>query len=581
MITNYAVEANMSRSLVPSDTCCRDLYACLCKESSGEDQLSLERRWNANSSSEFIVNTYITRSGEVTHKTKGKTPSPDRIHKIERQNPRWAQTFNRISQWKCRKCPYGSEDMPYHRITATDTDVEMMDTASPLVPPQSCLLDGIDEDVLFVLASHLPSESLLSFSAAYSRLDDLVKSTHVLLQRELRCFFLRTSLQDSVLGIGITFDAGPRTLSSDFDWLSELAFTTYGVRKSIQKRDLNFFLPLAFSRTHFDRVQTKIWAYLAEIDRGVRAGEMAINHRTGRTSNRQTAPPSQAHETVGVIYKMMNNIVVSLMKSCDDVLGAARNNNSSKANLLHASEKAVISYCHLFHLLICLCRTNPNVLGDATARLQRFIAIPASRIKRQVPDIGELIVLVTLVLALPQLKNTSGPPVTWAVLNGPFLQEAIIRNVRWVLKDSPELEILEAGACDYRLAETFHRSKTSLRLIMFQITFLDIFLDTYASNLSRLDDNYGFAEKGLPERMVEEVKEIYKVNDWPTFFAQVKYTRGVSLGKEKFSEMLRDAVRTSGERGYHTPKRGRELHLMSSQREHKERAWNRAHRERR
>lgn len=535
--------------------------------------LELERTWKYDPSPEILVCSYATLNGMVYQKTKELVPHPDRLHMIEYQNPRWATTLKRISQWCCKDCPYGSDSLPHHRISADDG--MMVDQSFPLfITPSTCLLEMLSDDIFFTLASHLPSESLLALCQAYPRFRYIVEFSHELLRRELTCFFLRTPLESSVLGIGISLDSRSRILSSDFDWLSEDAYVNHNVRTSIQKRYFQHFLPLAFSRLHFERVQPRIWERLVEIDRAVREAESDMNSRNGRNSNRPVAPPKYVHETVGVIYKMMNNIVVSLMKSCDDVLSllTKARRRSSKATLLHASEKAVYSYCHLLHLLISLCRTTPQILEDATQRVRLFVQSPAHRLKTQVPDLGEMIVLVTLVLAHPPLGDS---PVTWETLNGPFLEEATVRNVRWVLKGAPDLEVLETGQSDYRLAITFEQSKTSLRLMMFQITFLDMFVNTYASDLTILDSNYGFAEKAIPERMVEEVKEIYKVDAWPGFFERVKYSRGRALGAEKFSEMLRHVMKLSGERGYHTPTRPRDLHLMSRNREVEEGKWRR------
>ncbi|KAJ7929226.1 hypothetical protein B0H13DRAFT_2247979 [Mycena leptocephala] len=441
------------------------------------------------------------RAGPISETTKSPRPNPSRLHRIEEINHRWTSTFKSIRYWQCKHCPYGTDAVPHcvGAVAAASMDV---DQSSPLLaPPASCRLELLNDDVLFTLASHLPSESVITFSAAYPRLHEIVESMHVLLQRELSCFFLRTPLSESVLGIGIALDFRSRTL--------------------VEKRDFSFFLPLAFSRPHFERVYPHIWRRLEEIDK-------------------------ERQEIVGVIYRMMTNIVVSLMRSCDDALSAPV---TSKKTLLHASEKAVVAYCHLFHLLICLCRTDPVILRDATDRLRRFVDKKDSRSKTHVPDMGELIVLVMLVVCRPPVGG--GPPIQWSSLAGPFLEEVLIRNVRWILKDSPHLEVMEQGPSDYRLAETFFRSKTSLRLVMFQISFLDLFFKAYGSDISRLDNNYGFPEKELPERMVEEVKEIYKINTWPAFFTRVRYPAGVAFGKERFSNMLRDAVKTSAARRYH------------------------------
>jgi hypothetical protein len=88
----------------------------------------------------------------------------------------------------------------------------------------------------------------------------------------------------------------------------------------------------------------------------------------------------------------------------------------------------------------------------------------------------------------------------------------------------------------------------------------------WASKISQLDDNYGFADTRIPGHMVEEFKEIYRVISWPEFFRRIRYTWGVQFGKKKISEMLRGAVRTSGQRRYHTPKLARVAYSLKGQR---------------
>jgi hypothetical protein len=443
-----------------------------------------------------------------------------------------------------------------------------VDISAVVAPPSKCHLEILNDDVLLALSTHLASETLTSFSRAYPRLNRLIKKAHVLLQRELHCFFLRTPLRCSVLGIGVALDPNSRMFSSDFDWLSMEAFDDYRVRKSIEKRQFQYFLPLAFSRPHFERAREEIWARLSTLDKALYDADKDIAKRTGRPLARSAEPRRPPH-TVDIIYRMMNNTVVSLMRSCNDVYNAS-NKNFGKDNLLHASEKAVISYCQLFHLLHSLSRTEPTILSGAAERLRRFIQVPEFRIKKHVPDLGELIVLITFVLASPP---TNGSVIAWDILNGPFLQEAIVRNALWVLKDHPELEVMEKGPSDYRLQTTFVTSRTSLRLIMFQITFLNVFNDAYAKNVSLLADNYGFPEKNIPERVVEAIKEIYQVETWPAFFRRAQYARGVGFGKEKFSQMLRDAVRESAKRGYHKPKTGGELDRLGRSRARLEAEW--------
>ena len=413
--------------------------------------------------------------------------------------------------------------------------------------PANCALDNLTDDCMYELSHRLPSESLISFCRAYPRFRAVMDSYHVLLRRELNCFFLRVPLNECVLGIGIALDRGSRSLSSDFDWLSMEAFENHWVRLSIEKRRFDYFLPLAFSPANFQRVIPEIWTRLSLIDRELCKAEAEIEKRTRRKANRRTRLVSSArpYDTVEVLYRMMNTIVVSLMKSCDDSI----DNRRGTKTLLFASEKAVASYCLLLHLLMCLCRSQPEILSNAAAKLRQFIQDPQARLKQATPDLGELIIIITLVLLMPPASEA--PPITWELIRGPFLQEAVTRNTRWVLDRTPELQVMETGPSDYRIETTFNCSKTSLRLIMFQITFLNVFLETYGAELSRLDKNYGFADKGMPERMVREIKDIYQVQSWPGFFGKVNF--GKTLSKAAFSEMLRETVKASARKGYHQP----------------------------
>jgi len=535
---SYHWDSGIPRKTYPKESGCHHLRECSCIKGFKV----MEELWKSAAGPE---NTIKDVSADVAaHSTKrvqGQT-----MHRIEHLNKKWLSTFALISQWKCTKCPYGSPSLTHHCRTPVKQTAKV--PRSLLQHPSVCTFDILTDDALEELAAHLPSESLISLSIAYPRFRAIVASFHILLRRELRCFFLRIPLNECILGIGIGIDAGARTLSSDFDWLSLEAFDDYKVRTSIEKRSMDYFLPLAFNRPHFLRAQADIKKRLGVIDNGLRQAELLINKRTGRRSNRRVDPPAKPYQTVEVLYRMMNTIVVSLMKSCNDTL-ASINGRSQVPTLLFASEKAVISYCHLLHLLMCLCRSTPPILQDATDKLRKFIDNPSSRVKTETPDLGELIVLITLVLVMPPIDKKR--PITWELIRGKFLEEAITRNVRWVLDTSPELQVMESGASDYRLDATFKNSITSLRLIMFQVTFLNLFLHTYASDIGRLDDNYGFAAKELPETMVREIKAIYKVDTWPQFFERVKWDK--RLSKEAFSEMLRSTVKESQRRNYHKP----------------------------
>ena len=175
-----------------------------------------------------------------------------------------------------------------------------------------------------------------------------------------------------------------------------------------------------------------------------------------------------AYQSVRVIYQFMNNVVVSLMQSADAVMNRERGDDNEKpdSSLLLASERAVVAYCQLYHLLLSLAGSERMVLREATMRIRRFLSDPKTRTKTHVPDMGELIVMASVVLGCSPTVD-GRQPVTWKYdLNGPVLEEVFVRTVRWTLKDHPELEVLEQGMSEYRLVKTFESAKTALRYVL-------------------------------------------------------------------------------------------------------------------
>ncbi|KAJ7199217.1 hypothetical protein GGX14DRAFT_662389 [Mycena pura] len=149
-------------------------------------------------------------------------------------------------------------------------------------------------------------------------------------------------------------------------------------------------------------------------------------------------------------------------------------------------------------------RTDTQILRAATERLRRFIDRKDSRVKIHVPqaDLGELIILIMLVIWIL-------PPTCWerpayqvvepggAVFRGGHRSERAVgvegraasRGPR--VRATVHLPELSAELTRYdndrvrkkKLSEKLFRSKTSLGLIMFQITFLGLFFRAYYTDL--------------------------------------------------------------------------------------------------
>lgn len=535
-------------------------------------QTRLKNQWDSDN---HTVISLPTTGRLISHKVKDTPGATNRIHMLEYINPRWEHALRSITRYTCKRCPYGSSSLPHHSAPLADAPAKSDPSILRyMTPSKSCnLLDNLPDDILFTLAGDLPSETLISFGNVYPRFHAIVTSSREFVKRELQCFFLKTPLKNCILGVGVRLDAKSRNISSDFDWLSQEAFNVFGVRNSIMKSKFQYFLPLAFSRAHFEAAEPKIWKSLDLIHKGMLESDKGSPPKgRGQGGGQRQPPPTKTPPqlpmtqiSVTVVFRMMNRIVVALMKDCDNALDTD-SKYSHRGRLAHASEKAMYSYCHLFHLLICLVRKTPSILSDATQILERVIQNPKLRSKDYVPDLGEFIVLVTLVLVHPG-------KIKWAQISGIFLEEVFIRNVRWLLREHADLEIREEGVSQYRLGATFAAGKTSMRLIMFQVTLLRMFVDTYSDRIESLDDNYGVVEKELPEKMVSAIKEIYQVSDWHTFFKKVDYAKGVQFSDQALCGLLRDAVKKSGARGYHTPVTKSGLAPLSSARQRLESSW--------
>lgn len=171
---------------------------------------------------------------------------------------------------------------------------------------------------------------------------------------------------------------------------------------------------------------------------------------------------------VAILYSFLNNVVVRLSREASEGNLRGRNRLSRylysdeiepKSMLTHASEKAIESYFHLYHLLLCLANDDPSIANDASAVIQNFIQGKTN--KQHAPDLRHLLIKILI----------SDHDVT-GNLTKAIIKEAITRNMVWMLdakgQDMPELSFLETDATSqYRLQKTFEAGKTSYRLLMF------------------------------------------------------------------------------------------------------------------
>jgi len=362
---------------------------------------------------------------------------------------------------------------------------------------------------------------------------------------------------------------GVKSLSSPLDLLSYSAFEGEKVRFDVWKTCVaDHFLPLAINLGHFEKSEELIKDTFANIF--------------------GASCPDEDYPSLALrgLSKLMNTMVVNLMQK----------RGSFKTNLTEirrgVSEKALLGYCSFHHLLLAVANSQPKVVELANQKVNDFLNNSNKRNKQHTPDLGEFLVYLTL--------STK----TWKDVCLVFLKELLVRNVRWIVKDHPflsnvkdkdkyvqnfkrekeqmqrrrkknsmnekekeELEAEDVGGewkrrrveevCYWdqnRLRVTLEASKVSLRLVMFQVYFLN--------NIGRLPEcsifdllrmyntRHGFPTMVMKRKLHLETKKILSVANWSEFFERIEVE---GFSERDTVELLKQAVVDSEQLGYHRP----------------------------
>ncbi|KZV89483.1 hypothetical protein EXIGLDRAFT_678010 [Exidia glandulosa HHB12029] len=461
-------------------------------------------------------------------------------------------------------------DSPTSEPSTPDDEVTVV-VDEPLPPVTSitgpCYIDKLNADVLLLIFSFLPTSDLLCLTRAHSFASRLCADANVIAAREIRCFVTRKSAGETILGIGVGWNTRFKGLESSFDWLSREAYVDLDIRMGLRREPFTHWLPLAIHAGHFARARPHIVVRLKAIEQ-----QLVLGPGKGGAGRRE---PSM--DGYRALCSFANEIIVRLMKTADEVLAEPETrseytgcqcdvctgwaserskpaSSSASGTLLHASEKALCDFISIVHLAISLAATNPMVARDARAAVTRFIRYPNARGKDVTPDLGELLVQAALCEGLG-----------WEALRKPLVQEAMTRNVVWMLdqrqgKGLAGLALLEGeSVSEWRLKTTFEASRTGLRLLMFQHMFLSELSSlgqrdpktgrvTLMGMKNGLDARYGLPPRDMPARMVVRVKDIYSVDN----FAAFAYRLGLPTpSKSWMTSYLRARVVESAQRGYH------------------------------
>jgi len=387
----------------------------------------------------------------------------------------------------------------------------------------------LPDEIILAICESLETEDLMVFAEAWDRIGSIMTKYDVIRTRELQCFCLKKdyTVNNIKLGVGVSVTQKGRLgfFESEFDLLSQEGFKAHGIRRSVQGVPFENWLPLPISYGHWRKVHGNVSVALATL---------AIRAKLGDVSHGQ------------VLYHFMNDVVVKLNQQTSQATYRAPYypyEEQAKSTLTHASEKAIESYFHLFHLLLCLATSQPSIIQSANTTLNAFIAGKTS--KKDCPNLGHLLVAALI----------SDVEMTPAVIRS-IIKETITRNVVWMLDSKgakmPELSYMEPSDISaYRLKHTFEASKTSYRLLMFLNLFRKAAVGSPRKHLPVILDEafqrHGAPPRGSAKKLADAIKRIHAIDNFPEFLD--------SMGIEKpsgawFTSFLRSCVEASVEKGY-------------------------------
>lgn len=383
----------------------------------------------------------------------------------------------------------------------------------------------------------------------------------------LRCFHSKAALGEAMFGLGISFEEeempnGQKRfhLSSVFDVLSHEAFLD-GVRKGVWKQKFSEFLPLALDEVHFAKARKVLERIVSKLSSGAMAEKLRSHGKSreqkeeefnaritldeykkksidaSKAAPASLPPPPDAPFTptmlLDLLPKLMNSQVVLI-----------------SSGQLWRSQKALEGYFAYHHLLLHCLRVWPKLRTRMEKLLSDFAKDPAKRRKDTIPNLGEFLCLVSV-------SDEYG----WQELGIPLLEEAFTRNALWVLRQAPKLgELTDAGVSLYRLRKTFQANLVSLRLLMFQVAFLQLVKAPHkhapdgptccaaSCALARKDQSKGLPGPGEAEWLFQRCVRILAVEDWQDFLELVGMARMDDL---EICQWLRRSILSSIRNGYH------------------------------
>jgi ubiquitin-protein ligase len=346
-----------------------------------------------------------------------------------------------------------------------------------------------------------------TFEDVQVKLASRAKTVYDPLKDHYICYVKRSTAKDgAVLGYGVNIDNQRiGTLSSPCEYLSEEGFKE-GTRRSSTNKQFEFWLPILLTSDNWSELKPKIMASVKTI--------------IGKLGTR-----CEDYEGLfKVCSSIMNTLVVEIM--------------NNKGNLV-ANDKFIDGYFALYRLMKQCVSESPAFQTYVDNTIQRFKDKEDKRSKQFVPNMGELLIYLTV-------SSKYG----WNDISDAVIKECDARNVFWYAvgnysSPAKHPELLSTATVAGRTTKVFNATDVGRSLIMFQVRFSEV---ARALTLEMMDSNSGLAPTELRKELRDTYNKIAAVKNWNDYFAWLHMPERTEAQR---TEELIDAVRRSESQGYH------------------------------
>ncbi|AUF82703.1 putative ubiquitin-conjugating enzyme E2 [Tetraselmis virus 1] len=313
----------------------------------------------------------------------------------------------------------------------------LLDSSSS--PVKSRILD-LPDDLFDSILSFSDANTLNNLSKALTSDNSLgLRAGNKFTELNTFCFYTKLPFTDpsTILGYCINThlysDGNIRAISlAGYDYISSQAYD-HGIRKTAWNFPFKYFFPVYICPSHGDKFINNMDYFMGPL-----------------LASSPTVPATEAERLLTVMAKLINSFVVELF--------------NSNYNQRFLCDSAMQAFHHLHHLLVAYSIRSPSVVNLCINDVRRFLSDPSSRLKRNTPDLGML--LVKLLLVPMDI-------VPWSAFAVSFLRELLSRQVRWADKRSdrlfftPHTDVSDSE----RISKHLDIAKKSLSIVVLEAWF--------------------------------------------------------------------------------------------------------------